>query len=157
MISQTGIRLARSGQAALSLSVGRELRRRDATRRAGDRRAAAIQQRARGVASGGVTLHHRILPRQETRGAAVYGGAVAHDNPHHQPGLQLQARVLQAADRVRQHDPRQADELQRRSHRRGRSHHGARSLRHTGSLAKPRQRAHSRAAALEETDFTSKK
>lgn len=114
----TGICLARSGQATLSLSVGRELRRRDATRRAGHRRAATLEQRAGGVASGRVALHHRILLRQETRGAALHGGAAAHDNLRHQSRLQLQARILQAADRVRQHDPRQADELQRRSHRR---------------------------------------
>lgn len=43
IFTRTGIRLARSRQAALSLSVGRELHRRDATRRAGDGRAAALE------------------------------------------------------------------------------------------------------------------
>lgn len=99
-----GIRLARSGQASLSLSLGRELRGHDEASRAGDRRSTAGAQRTRGIPSGDSTLYYRLLPRQETRGVAVHGGTAAHNNTHKQPRLQLQARVHSAWYRVRKHD-----------------------------------------------------
>lgn len=143
-----GVRMARPGQAPLPIPMGRELHRRDAARGPGDRRAAEVQQHLGRLAPGGAALRDRLLHGQEAGRASVHGRAVAHDHPRDQPGLQLQAGVLQAPDRVREHDPRETEELQRGPDLRRRFDHGPSALRLAGPVEEPGQRADPRAATL---------